>query len=166
MAGRHMTIEILNEQDKLPAGDDILAVIKKSVAAASEVGEFGDKIEVSVMLTDNEDIRELNKMHRRIDRATDVLSFPLLEFSEDKHAVMDSADFGEDGCVMLGDIVISLERAAAQAEEYGHSLLREVGFLTVHSMLHLYGYDHMEEDEEREMFGLQEKILNEMGLER
>ena len=80
--------------------------------------------------------------------------------------VESTVDESENGEVMLGDIVISLERAAEQAEEYGHSLLREVGFLTVHSMLHLYGYDHMDEDEEREMFSLQEKILEEMGLKR
>ncbi len=161
-----MTTEILNEQDKLTVTDEIPAVIKRAVRAAAKVGEFGENIEVSVMLTDNENIRALNRDHRGIDRATDVLSFPLIEFDADRRANVDTVDESENGEVMLGDIVISLERAAAQAEEYGHSLLREVGFLTVHSMLHLYGYDHMEEDEEREMFSLQEKILEEMELKR
>lgn len=161
-----MTTEILNEQDKLNVTDEILSVIKRAIRAAAKVGEFGENIEVSVVLTDSENIRALNRDHRGIDRATDVLSFPLIEFSEDRRAAADTVDEGENGEVMLGDIVISLERAAEQAEEYGHSLLREVGFLTVHSMLHLYGYDHMDEDEEREMFSLQEKILEEMGLKR
>lgn len=161
-----MTTEILNEQDKLTVTDEISAVIKRAVRAAAKVGEFGENIEVSVMLTDNENIRTLNRDHRGIDRATDVLSFPLIEFDADRRADAETVDESENGEVMLGDIVISLERAAAQAEEYGHSLLREVGFLTVHSMLHLYGYDHMDEDEEREMFSLQEKILEEMELKR
>ena len=161
-----MTIEILNEQDKQAVTDEITSVIREAIGAAAKVGEFGENIEVSVMLTDNENIRELNRDHRGIDRATDVLSFPLIEFDGDRRAIEDTVDESENGEVMLGDIVISLERAAEQAEEYGHSLLREVGFLTVHSMLHLYGYDHMDEDEEREMFALQEKILEEMGLKR
>ncbi len=161
-----MTIEILNEQDKQAVTDEITSVIREAIGAAAKVGEFGENIEVSVMLTDNENIRELNREHRGIDRATDVLSFPLTEFDEDRRAIEDTVDESENGEVMLGDIVISLERAAEQAEEYDHSLLREVGFLTVHSMLHLYGYDHMDEDEEREMFSLQEKILEEMGLKR
>ena len=161
-----MTIEILNEQDKQAFTDEITSVIREAIGAAAKVGEFGENVEVSVMLTDNENIRELNRDHRGIDRATDVLSFPLIEFDEDRRAIEDTVDESETGEVMLGDIVISLERAAEQAEEYGHSLLREVGFLTVHSMLHLYGYDHMDEDEEREMFSLQEKILEEMGLKR
>ena len=161
-----MTIEILNEQDKQAFTDEITSVIREAIGAAAKVGEFGENVEVSVMLTDNENIRELNREHRGIDRATDVLSFPLIEFDEDRRAIEDTVDESENGEVMLGDIVISLERAAEQAEEYGHSLLREVGFLTVHSMLHLYGYDHMDEDEEREMFSLQEKILEEMGLKR
>ncbi len=161
-----MTTDIINEQDKLAVGDELTDVIRNAVRAAAKVGEFGEKIEVSVMLTDNEGIRELNREHRGIDRATDVLSFPLLEFSEDKRALPETVDFGENEEVTLGDIVISLERAAEQAEEYGHSMKREVGFLTVHSMLHLYGYDHMTEDDEREMFALQEKILDGMGLKR
>lgn len=161
-----MTIEILNEQDKQAFTDEITSVIREAIGAAAKVGEFGENVEVSIMLTDNENIRELNRDHRGIDRATDVLSFPLIEFDVDRRAIEDTVDESENGEIMLGDIVISLERAAEQAEEYGHSLLREVGFLTVHSMLHLYGYDHMDEDEEREMFSLQEKILEEMGLKR
>ena len=137
--GTQMITDILNEQDKLEVTEEMLTVIKNAIAAAAKIGEFGDNIEVSVMLTDNESIHSLNREHRGIDRATDVLSFPLSEFDENKQAIEDTVDEGESGEVMLGDIVISLERAAEQAEEYGHSLLREIGFLTVHSMLHLYG---------------------------
>ena len=116
------------------------------------------------MFTDNEGIRVLNAQHRGIDRATDVLSFPMLEYDDDGEMFDDPGDIEDELC--LGDIVISLERAAEQAEEYGHSFEREVGFLTVHSMLHLLGYDHMTEEEEKEMFGFQKEILTKMGLER
>ena len=93
-----------------------------------------------------------------------MLSFPMLEFDEDGCA---DAEFDFDGdLVVLGDIVISMERAKAQAEEYGHSFIREIAFLTAHSMLHLLGYDHMTEEDEAEMFGYQTKILEEMGLTR
>ena len=98
--------------------------------------------------------------------STDVLSFPLLEYDEEGNILDEYMDFNPDGEMFLGDIVISLERAAEQAEEYGHSFEREVGFLTVHSMLHLFGYDHMTPEDEEEMFGYQEDILKEMGLLR
>lgn len=110
------------------------------------------RAEVSVTVVDDDRIKELNSAHRGIDSPTDVLSFPL----------NDGDDIGEE----LGDIVISIERADYQAKEYGHSLDRELAFLTVHSTLHLLGYDHMTEEEEKDMFGRQEKILNSMGLSR
>lgn len=137
-------------------------------AAAKAVLEFfglRTDVEISVMLTDNAGIRELNKTHRGIDRATDVLSFPMLEY-ERPGEISSGEEWELTGDLCLGDIVISLERAAEQAEEYGHTLRREIGFLTVHSMLHLLGYDHMTEDEEKEMFSYQEKILELMGLTR
>ena len=112
---------------------------------------------VTVTVTDNEGIHQLNLAHSNIDRPTDVLSFPLYE-----------GDF-DDGSEIkaLGDIVISLERAREQAKEYGHSLKREVAFLTVHSVLHLLGYDHeRSEEDEKEMFNKQDEILKEMGIER
>jgi len=107
---------------------------------------------VSITFTDNESIRELNREYRDIDRATDVLSFPM-------------DDEGDD--VVLGDIVISLERAKEQAIEYGHSLEREISFLCVHSTLHLLGYDHETgEEDEKEMFMKQEEILKILGQNR
>jgi len=103
--------------------------------------------EVSVVLVNNEEIHALNLQHRNMDKPTDVLSFPM----DDE---------------ILGDIVISMEQAKIQAENYNHSFEREIGFLTVHSMLHLFGYDHETPEDEEEMFALQEKILREMKLVR
>ena len=134
-------------------------LIRASVLASLEYEEFFNDAEVSVTFTDDEGIRELNRDHRGIDRATDVLSFPLTDFDGGDEPPTD------EPAVALGDIVISLERARAQAEEFGHSFEREIAFLCVHSMLHLLGYDHVNSDEEdAEMRRRQSEILNKMGL--
>lgn len=159
-----MDISFLNEQDKFNITDKLKELITLAAKTALDYMGFDRDAEISVMFTDNEGIRVLNAQHRGIDRATDVLSFPMLEYDDDGEMFDDPGDIEDELC--LGDIVISLERAAEQAEEYGHSFEREVGFLTVHSMLHLLGYDHMTEEEEKEMFGFQKEILAEMGLER
>jgi len=114
--------------------------------------------EISVTFIDNKGIRILNKRYRQIDNSTDVLSFPMFD------SWRDWPKSGQE--TAIGDIVISVEKATAQSEAYGHSLARELGFLTAHSMLHLIGYDHMTEDDEKEMFGLQEEILIKAGLPR
>ncbi len=122
--------------------------------------------QISVSFVGEEEIRQLNREHRGRDAVTDVLSFPLLEFDEDGDAVFDEYDY-EEGAALLGDIVICLPRAGQQAAEYGHSLLREVSFLTAHSMLHLLGYDHVDDEEgERIMNEKQERILTELGITR
>ena len=150
------TIDITNSQKKLPFPMAYRTLIRRAVKATLSYEAFDRPCEVSVTIVDNEDIHEMNLQHRGIDRPTDVLSFPM--FDED-------FDDGED-CV-LGDIVISLEKATEQAAEYGHSLEREVAFLTVHSVLHLLGYDHEEgKAEESEMFEKQEAVLSGMGLAR
>ncbi|HIU56346.1 MAG TPA: rRNA maturation RNase YbeY [Candidatus Ornithomonoglobus merdipullorum] len=120
--------------------------------------------EISLTFTDNEGIRAINAEYRGIDRATDVLSFPMLDFSDDEA----DAEFETDGeMVMLGDIVISAERAAEQAAELNHSLRRELAFLTAHSVLHLLGYDHVGNEEgEREMIEKQDRALGELGITR
>lgn len=159
-----MDISFLNEQDKFDITDKLKELITLAAKTALDYMGFDRDAEISVMFTDNEGIRVLNAQHRGIDRVTDVLSFPMLEYDDDGEMFDDPGDIEDELC--LGDIVISLERAAEQAEEYGHSFEREVGFLTVHSMLHLLGYDHMTEEEEKEMFGFQKEILTEMGLER
>ena len=161
-----MKVCFLNQQNKFKVTNEIKALIKKCALAALKYMEFRTDVEISVVLTDNEEIRTLNNMHRSIDRATDVLSFPMFEYDENGEIIEDYAEFNEMGDILLGDIVISLERADEQAREYGHSFEREVGFLTVHSMLHLLGYDHMTPEDEEEMFGYQTEILNEIGLVR
>ncbi len=149
-----------NEQNKIEVEKGLRTVIRKCITATLKETRFEAPAEVSVTLVDNEAIRELNKEFRNKDSATDVLSFPLGE--DDCYDVNPE----NDAC-MLGDIVISMERAKSQAEEYGHSLIREVGFLATHSTLHLLGYDHENDPEgEKEMFALQEHILNKLDITR
>ena len=161
-----MKVAIRNNQDKFKVTKEMRDLVREAVRSSLEYMSFPDKVEVSVMFTDNEEIHTLNKLHRNIDRATDVLSFPLFEYDENGQIIEDELDFNPKGEMLLGDIVISLERAAEQAAEYGHSMEREVGFLTVHSMLHLFGYDHMTPEDEKEMFDCQREILDRMGLKR
>ncbi|MFD1677813.1 rRNA maturation RNase YbeY [Alicyclobacillus fodiniaquatilis] len=124
-------------------------------AAAQKLSIYG---EVSVRFVDDATIHELNRTYRAVDRPTDVLSFAMLEGDESFPIV--------DEIVMLGDIVVSVDTAKVQADEYGHSLERELAFLLVHGFLHLNGYDHQDDESEREMFGLQEEILQSLGLQR
>ncbi len=157
-----MNIEIFysNEQDKLDPPADIEELIERCTRAALEEEELYEDAQVSVTLVDNEAIREINREHRNIDRATDVLSFPL---GDDESFDTDP----ETGAILLGDIVISLERAEEQAKELGHSFYREVAFLITHSLFHLLGYDHVDsEEDEKLMFGKQEKVLTALGITR
>lgn len=134
---------------------DTVEILEKAAAKTLSYEGFSEDWEIGLTIVNGEEIRKLNNKFRGIDRETDVLSFPLVDFKREQPA---------DG--LLGDIVINIERAKEQSEEYGHSLMRELGFLTVHSMLHLLGYDHMTEEEEKEMFGRQKIILDKMGLKR
>lgn len=141
---------------KLPTGTRLF--IRKACIATLTEEKFPYNAEVEVILTDDENIRELNRKFRNIDSSTDVLSFPLGSNGEyDENP--------ETGMKMLGDIVISVEHAYAQAELYGHGIEREISFLAVHSMLHLLGYDHVDSKlEESIMREKQEIILDELGL--
>ncbi|MCQ2495318.1 MAG: rRNA maturation RNase YbeY [Lachnospiraceae bacterium] len=129
------------------------------------------EVQINLTLTDNPGIQAINKEYRDIDRPTDVLSFPLVDY-ESPNEFTDIEEHAEDyfdmdtGELMLGDIIISVEKCKAQAEEYGHSVIREFSFLIVHSMLHLFGYDHMEDDERIVMEDLQRKILEKAGILR
>lgn len=152
-------IEYSNEQDKLDPPEEFERLVEECTRAALEEEEIEDDAEVSVTLADNARIRELNAEFREIDKETDVLSFPLGD--EEGFEVDPDTD-----AVLLGDIVISLEKAKAQAEEYGHSFRREVAFLVTHSLFHLLGYDHMTPEEEAEMFAKQEKVLEKLGITR
>lgn len=126
--------------------------------------------EVNLLLTMNKEIQEMNAEFRHIDRATDVLSFPMIDYEKaGEFAFLEEDDsyFNCDtGELMLGDIVISKEKVIAQAEEYGHTIKREYAFLIAHSMLHLLGYDHMEEQERLEMERKQKEILEQLGITR
>lgn len=134
-------------------------LINSVIAESLRYEGVSDNCEISVTIVDNDEIHSINLKHRGIDRPTDVLSFPLIDFEKET--------LPDDGSkIYLGDIIISIEKAEEQAKEYGHSLDREIGFLTAHSMLHLLGYDHMAEDEEKIMFKKQEEILNNLNLRR
>ena len=159
---RKMALKIYfeNEQDKLPITYKMKMLIREAVEATLDYESYLNRCEVSVTFTDNEGIRELNKKFRQIDKATDVLSFPLFDFDGNSEEPPIDEIINN-----LGDIVISLEKAKEQAEEYGHSFERETAFLCVHSMLHLLGYDHeLGEEEDAEMRKKQSEIMEIMGL--
>ncbi len=152
------TVFTRNDQKSVEVTPKLRALIKKAVARAVEYEGINEECEVSVTFSDNNGIHALNKEYRGVDRPTDVLSFPLLDGNEFER---------EGDKLLLGDIVISLERAKEQAEEYCHSFEREVAFLTVHSVLHLLGYDHeTSKEDEEEMFSRQSAIMDILGLTR
>ncbi len=160
-----INFEITNEQEIIEITKELEDNIKLSVTTA--VGEFNIPcdIEFSVMFTDNDKIRVINKDFRNIDCETDVLSFPQLEF-QDLGVIEKEYLPNGDYPLMIGDIVISLEKAKSQAEEFSHSFLREVCYLTVHSVLHLLGYDHIEKEDKKIMREKEEIIMNKLGLVR
>ena len=158
---------IENEQNKIEFTDKMQELMQSVCDEALRYEECDFDAQISITLTDNDEIQAINSEHRGIDKPTDVLSFPMLEFDEGGQIIDNEFEYDENGAIMLGDIVISLERAKAQSEEYGHSLEREVAFLCAHSMLHLLGYDHVNsEEEEKVMFTKQEEILNNLGITR
>lgn len=142
--------EIINEtKEKIEELEDVEMVLNKAIEE-EKVGQ----VSFNIIIVDNEYIHKLNKEYRKIDRPTDVITFALEDYEDIKYE-----DFR-----LLGDIYISLDKAKSQAIEYGHSFKREICFLAVHGFLHLLGYDHMEKEEEKIMFGKQELILNEAGI--
>lgn len=145
-----MEIYIDNRQDKLELDDNLYIIFEEVVKECLLLEKKSTNYEISISIVDNEEIRQLNREYRNIDRETDVLSFPLNE------------DFGE--VPMLGDIVISLEKALEQSIEYGHSLTREIAYLTAHSMFHLMGYDHIEEDEKNIMREKEKEIMKKLRI--
>ena len=134
-------------------------LINKCIEETLKTENFTNNVEISLSIVDNEEIKRLNSIHRNIDKETDVLSFPMLdEFNNIENNMLHP--------ILLGDIIISIDKAMTQAKDYGHSLERELCFLTVHSMLHLLGYDHMDKDEEKIMFEKQDIILNNLNIRR
>ena len=152
-----MTVFITNEQDKIEIPAEWEEKINQVVAICLREEQLPEDVEVDLLFVDNEAIREMNLEYRDKDSATDVLSFPMYEPDE---------EIDDEEEVLLGDIVISLERAQEQCEEYGHSLEREVMYLLVHGLLHLAGYDHMEEEDKKVMRAQEEKLLAQIGAIR
>ena len=149
-----------NEQELIPLTYKTKMLVRNAIEETLDYEQYGNVCEVSVSFVDNAGIWELNKKFRGIDRPTDVLSFPLFDYEGESEEPPVDELMG-----MLGDIVLSLEQAKAQAEEYGHGFEREVAFLTVHSMLHLLGYDHETgEEDEADMRRRQSEIMDRMGL--
>ncbi|PNV59741.1 rRNA maturation RNase YbeY [Clostridium sp. chh4-2] len=165
-----MTINIEYEAEK-ELGIPYKEIIENVVLESLDYVECPYEAEVNVIITDNQEIRAINKEHRQIDAPTDVLSFPLVDY--ETPADFDHVeDYVEDyfdpdtGELLLGDIVVSVDKVEEQAEKYGHSTTRELAFLIAHSMLHLCGYDHMDDDERLEMEAKQSEILERRGYSR
>lgn len=154
-----MTLDFTDETNELT--EEQAAQLESLLEFAAGKEGIADPCELSLTIVNNDKIHEINREYRGVDRPTDVISFALEELGEGEIEVI-----GEGIPRVLGDIIISIDKAREQAEEYGHSLERELGFLTVHGFLHLLGYDHETEEEEKLMFERQRVILNEFGLKR
>ncbi len=161
----------LEEEVNVPFSFDYEALAKRVIDFCLEYSGFPYEAEVNLTLTDNAGIHVINKEYREIDRPTDVLSFPMLEYeTPGNFSFLDDEnndDFNPDtGEALLGDIIISVDKVLEQAESFGHSEEREYAFLITHSMLHLFGYDHMEEDEAKVMEEKQKDILLQLNILR
>lgn len=165
-------ILIDNRQNKIEVTKELETVIKDVIEYTLKAEKLFIDNEVSVIFIDNEEIREINKKNRGIDKITDVLSFPMLNYPENKvfkdvyiNYKFDESDLYDEKLV-IGDVALSLEKSKQQSEEFGHSFIRECAYLTVHSILHLLGYDHMEETQKNIMRKREEEILNNFSISR
>ncbi|MDQ0224828.1 rRNA maturation RNase YbeY [Metabacillus niabensis] len=154
-----LIIDLIDETNELV--EEQLKTIEDLLQYAADMEEVAQDAEISVTFVTNERIQEVNREYRDKDQPTDVISFALEEMGEGEIEII-----GIEQPPVLGDIIISIQRAKEQAEEYGHTFLRELGFLAVHGFLHLLGYDHMTEEDEKVMFTKQKEILNSYGLKR
>lgn len=165
-----MTFCVEVETDK-EIGLKYQEIFKKIASKVLDDEECPYEVEINLLITDDIEIQKMNKEYRNIDRPTDVLSFPMIEykkpsdFSEVEDAFSDCFN-PETGELLLGDIVVSIDKVIEQAEKYGHSREREISFLIAHSMLHLLGYDHMEEEETSIMEQKQKRMLDDLGINR
>jgi len=155
----NLEIDFIDETEKVKESE--ITKIHELLQFAAKKQNLQGEIELSITFVHNDQIQEINKDYREKDQPTDVISFALEELGEGETPLV-----GEGLPRMLGDIVISIDKAEEQAKEYGHSYMRELGFLSVHGFLHLLGYDHMTKEEEEVMFTLQKDILDEFGLQR
>ncbi|MEP9406998.1 rRNA maturation RNase YbeY [Peribacillus frigoritolerans] len=154
-----LAIDLMDETNEVT--EEAQQLVESILQFAARKENIEKDTELSVTFVDNDRIREINKEYRHKDSATDVISFALEEMGEDEVEIV-----GAEMPRMLGDIIISIERTKEQAEEYGHSFDRELGFLALHGFLHLLGFDHMNEVDEKVMFTKQKEILEEYGLSR
>lgn len=160
-------VEIENNQKDMAIDESIMNIIESAIEKCIKNENFDKPCEVFVTLVDNPAIQEINKANRNIAKATDVLSFPMLDMVNGQILSDISADFNpETGRLLLGDIVISIEKVVQQAEAYGHSFSRELAFLTTHGIFHLLGYDHQDSQQEKNMISKQEDVLKLMGMQR
>ena len=165
-----MTIDFENESGK-DLGIELYEIAESVISTALDYMDCPYESQVSLLITDNEEIHKMNLQHRQIDAPTDVLSFPMVTYeTPGDFSILeeDGADCFEpdSGELMLGDIVISADKVLEQSAEYGHSVKREYAFLIAHSMLHLMGYDHMTEEDAADMERLQEEILKQLNILR
>ena len=154
-----LAIDLMDETNEVT--EEAQQLVESILQFAARKENIEKDTELSVTFVDNDRIREINKEYRHKDSATDAISFALEEMGEDEVEIV-----GAEMPRMLGDIIISIERTKEQAEEYGHSFDRELGFLALHGFLHLLGFDHMNEEDEKVMFTKQKEILEEYGLSR
>src|SRR5690625_1494706 len=154
-----MEIDSLDQMNKV--SDEQIDILEKLINYAAQYEDIQEDAELSVSFVNNKKIQELNKEYRKKDEPTDVISFALQDGKADSINIV-----GSDGALMLGDIIISIDKVEEQAIEYNHSFERELGFLAVHGFLHLLGYDHMNRSEEKIMFQKQDDILDGFDLER
>ncbi|WP_438446387.1 rRNA maturation RNase YbeY [Gorillibacterium sp. sgz5001074] len=178
----NLYLECVNDQEAYEIGEVLLGKLKQLLALAGEQ-EGVDSGELALSFVDDETIHQLNKEYRGMDKPTDVLSFAMTERGDDELEIhygdmevetvelegLEGEELDEGTPVLaepLGDIIISVPRAIAQAEDYGHSVEREIAFLFVHGFLHLIGYDHETEEDEKNMFAKQEQILSKAGITR
>lgn len=165
-------IFIDNRQNNIEVTDEYVKILEQIIDYALREEKVFIDYEISVIFVDNNEIKRLNKEYRNIDKDTDVLSFPMLEYSSQKVFKDIYSDFNfteeylDEGRLVLGDIALSVEKAMDQSIEYGHSFIRELSYLTLHSVLHLLGYDHMEETEKSIMRKREEDILNRFKVNR
>ena len=165
-----MVINLENCQDKIEISQDFIDFIKNIAKYVLEFEEVNFESEVNILFVDNDEIKKVNFEHRGINKETDCLSFPMLSYDKGKvfknqYKNYKFKDYDlEDGRLILGDILLSLEKAKEQSVEFKHNFEREVGYLTIHSLLHLLGYDHMEEDEKVIMTGREKEIVRELKI--
>ncbi|KNF09345.1 endoribonuclease YbeY [Gottschalkia purinilytica] len=159
-----MEILINNEQDKVNMPENMIDILKDVVCECLTLENKDTNYEVSITFVDNDRIRELNRDYRNIDKPTDVLSFPMYDDISEEEMFDVCDEINSE--LLLGDIVISLETALVQSEEFGHSLDREIAYLTAHSMFHLLGYDHMEETEKLKMREKEKEIMKRLKIFR